>query len=151
MAGGLVIVYTGGTFDVLHIGHVEFLAACRKLAGGNGEVIVGLNTDEFVMRYKQVHTVGTLPERQRILEACRYVDRVIVNEGDEDSRAAIELAKPDIVAIGVDWASKDYYAQMGFTPAWLAERDILLVYVAHAASNSVTSTQIRTQLRSGQW
>lgn len=144
-------VYSGGTFDVLHLGHVEFLAACRKLAGPDGEVVIALNSDDFVMRYKQVHTIGTLEERKRVLEACRYVDRVIVNTGDEDSKVAIDQIRPDLIAIGVDWASKDYYAQMGFSPAWLDERAITLVYVAHKASNAISSTQIRTRLQSGHW
>lgn len=145
------VVYTGGTFDVFHVGHVELLAACRKLAGPDGRVVVGINSDDFVMRYKDRHTINTFDERCRLVGACRYVDEAIANIGDEDSKPIIEQVRPDVVAIGIDWASKDYYAQMGFTPGWLAERDITLVYIAHGASHSVSSTQIRVRLESGAW
>lgn len=144
-------VYTGGTFDVFHVGHVELLRACRKLAGPDGRVAVGVNTDEFVMRYKDRHTINTLAERLRLVAACRYVDEAIVNVGDEDSKQVIEQVKPNVVAIGIDWASRDYHKQMGFTPAWLDERDITLVYIAHGASHNVSSTQIRVRLESGAW
>lgn len=147
----MTTVYSGGTFDLFHVGHVELLAACRKLAGPDGRVVIGLNTDDFVMRYKDRHTINTLDERMRLVGACRYVDEVVVNEGDEDSKHIIDKVCPDVVAIGVDWATKDYYSQMGFTPTWLAERGITLIYIAHAASHSVSSTNIRVRLESGQW
>ena len=46
------IVYTGGTFDLLHSGHIRFLKACRRLVGADGEVVVSLNTDAFIEAYK---------------------------------------------------------------------------------------------------
>ncbi len=145
------VVYTGGTFDVFHVGHVELLAACKKLAGPDGRVVVGLNTDHFVTQYKNRGTINSLEERVRLVGSCRYVDEVVINEGNENSKPVIELVKPDVVAIGIDWARKDYYAQMGFTPKWLEERAITLVYIAHGASLSVSSTQIRVRMESGVW
>jgi len=44
------IVYTGGTFDLFHPGHVNFLKNCKKIGD---YVIVSLNTDEFIERYKK--------------------------------------------------------------------------------------------------
>ena len=43
------ILYTGGTFDIFHYGHINFLRQCSKLADS---VIVSLNTDEFIKEYK---------------------------------------------------------------------------------------------------
>jgi cytidyltransferase-like protein len=45
-------VLTIGTFDLLHVGHLELLAGCRELAGGSGSVVVAVNRDAFVERYK---------------------------------------------------------------------------------------------------
>jgi len=42
------LIYTGGTFDLFHAGHVEFLRRCSDL----GRVLVSLNTDEFIEEYK---------------------------------------------------------------------------------------------------
>src|SRR5438105_3578943 len=51
--GAGMIVYTGGTFDLIHTGHLYLLRQCRSLAGPAGVVVVSLNTDEFVLEYKQ--------------------------------------------------------------------------------------------------
>jgi len=44
-----MILYTGGTFDLFHYGHMEFLKACKKIST---KVVVSLNTDAFVESYK---------------------------------------------------------------------------------------------------
>jgi glycerol-3-phosphate cytidylyltransferase len=122
-------IYTGGTFDIFHAGHVSLLQACRKLAGPNGSVTVSLNTDEFIRKYKNEYPVNSYDARERVLSSCRYVDNIIANLGGPDSKPAIIAVQPDIMVIGQDWANKDYYKQMGFTQEWLDELNITLVYV----------------------
>lgn len=142
-----MIVYTGGTFDLLHAGHVEFLRRCWQIAGGaqfQGQLVVGLNTDEFIAEYKGRPPTNTYAERLAVLEACRYVYQVVENTGGADSRPAIESAHPDVVAIGSDWHGRDYLAQMGFDWAWLHERNIALTYIPRVTP--VSSTQIRQRL-----
>ena len=78
-------IYTGGTFDLFHEGHVELLRSCKRLAG-DGLVIVALNTDEFIERFKASGPVQTYRERKTVLESCKYVDLVVPNIGEEDSR-----------------------------------------------------------------
>lgn len=128
-------LYTGGTFDLFHTGHVNFLKNCKFLAG---KVVVALNTDEFVKRYKNTDTILSYKERKEILLACRYVDEVIENTDGEDSKPAILSVKPQIIAIGDDWARKDYYKQMNFTQDWLDENGILLVYIPYKQGISTT-------------
>lgn len=138
-------VYTGGTFDLFHEGHLELLEACRRMAG-DGKVIVGLNTDGFIERFKHRKPVQSYRERAKMLEACRYVDYVIDNFGEENSTETIDGVRDiwaeehhvDIVAIGSDWAGRDYYGQMGFTKEWLDERNIVLVYVDRRTGQSTT-------------
>jgi cytidyltransferase-like protein len=133
-----MIVYTGGTFDLFHSAHVRFLKACRKIAGDDGEVVVALNTDAFIQAYKGKLPVMSFDERKEVLLGCRFVDQVVANIGGADSKPSIELASPDYVVIGDDWARKDYYAQMQFTREWLDEREIQLVYVPYTLGISTT-------------
>ena len=135
------IVYTGGTFDVPHIGHINFLRNCSKL----GEVVVALNTDDFIERYKGKKPLYSYNEREKMLLSLDYVDFVIPNEDGEDSKPTIESVMPDIIAIGDDWAKKDYYKQMNFTQDWLDERDITLVYIPYYKHISTSDIKKRCQ------
>jgi glycerol-3-phosphate cytidylyltransferase len=130
-------VYTGGTFDLFHSGHVNFLRQCKKIAGIDGEVIVSLNTDEFVEQFKGP-PLYSYENREILLSSCKYVTRVIPNTGGSDSKPAIEEVKPDFIVIGSDWASKDYYKQMGFTQKWLDDKNIILIYVPYTQNISTT-------------
>lgn len=138
------IVYTGGTFDLFHSGHVNLLKRCREVAGEWGNVVVSLNTDEFIQEYKGKPPVCSYDERKAVLEACKYVSAVVPNIGGVDSRIAIELARPNYIVIGSDWAKKDYYSQMGFTQEWLDERGIGLVYVPY--TKEISSTKIKGRI-----
>lgn len=133
-------VYTGGSFDLFHSGHVAFLKRCAEL----GSVTVSLNTDEFILAYKGKGLVMNYEERRDVLESCRYVDRVVPNIGGADSRLAIDLVKPDLIVIGSDWARRDYYAQMQFDQDWLDERGIGLAYIPYTAG--ISSTDIKARL-----
>ena len=136
-------IYTGGTFDLFHSGHVNFLSKCAEL----GEVVVALNTDEFIAGYKGKPPVCSFSERLAVLEACVWVDRVIPNYAGADSRPAIESVRPDIIAIGTDWARRDYHGQMGFDQDWLDERDISLIYIPYTAGISTTNLKERSANR----
>lgn len=133
-------IYTGGTFDLFHSGHANFLARCAEL----GEVIVSLNTDEFIEEYKKKKPIISYAEREAVLLSCRSVSDVIPNYGGADSKPAIEMIQPDIIAIGSDWARRDYYAQMGFTQDWLDARGISLIYIPY--TEGISSTAIKARL-----
>lgn len=120
-------VYTGGTFDLFHSGHVNFLRRCAEF----GPVTVSLNTDEFVKQYKGRSPVISFDDRKAVLEACKYVDKVVENIGGHDSKPAILLEKPDLIVVASDWARKDYYLQMSFNQDWLDEQNIGLCYIPY--------------------
>jgi cytidyltransferase-like protein len=132
-------VYTGGTFDLFHSGHVAFLRKCALV----GSVTVSLNTDEFIKAYKGRSPVMSYAEREAVLLGCKYVDAVVPNVGGADSKIAIELAAPDFVIIGSDWARRDYYKQMQFDQDWLDERDISLAYIPYTSGISTTDLKKR--------
>jgi glycerol-3-phosphate cytidylyltransferase len=134
------LVYTGGTFDIFHSGHVNLLRQCAKL----GEVIVSLNTDAFILQYKGAIPYMTYDERKEILQACVYVSGVVPNEDGADSKPSILKIKPDIIAIGSDWAKKNYYEQMNFTQDWLDEQNISLIYIPY--TKGISSSRIKKRL-----
>ena len=136
-------VYTGGTFDLFHRGHVNFLRQCKEIGD---YVIVSLNTDEFIYRYKGEYPVVNYEDRKEVLLSCKYVDKVIPNSEGEDSKPAILDVNPKFIVIGSDWAKKDYYKQMNFTQEWLDENGYMLIYIPY--TENVSTTLIKKKLKS---
>jgi len=133
-------LYTGGTFDLFHAGHVNFLRQCKKLCE---HVIVGLNTDDFVAKYK-TPPIMSYSERESVLLSCKYVEKVVPNLSGEDSKPTILSVRPDIIAVGDDWAKKDYYKQMNFTQDWLEDNHMVLVYIPY--TKSISSSEIKKRI-----
>lgn len=138
------VIYTGGTFDLFHAGHVNLLKRCKDIAGVNGKVVVSVNSDAFVSKYKGLTPVMSQDERVNVLKSCKFVDEVIINMGDEDSKSTIVSIQPQYIVIGSDWARKDYYKQMNFTQDWLDEMGIGLVYVPY--SHGISTTEIKKRI-----
>ena len=138
-----MIVYTGGTFDLFHTGHVELLEYCKKLAGVD-RVVVGLNTDDFINEYKGKPPVMSYKERRDVLLATRYVDEVIPNRGGPDSKPAITESLAKTVVIGMDWLEKDYCKQMMFDTDWLNANNIALFYAPR--TRGVSTSHIKERI-----
>lgn len=138
-----VTVYTGGTFDLFHSGHVNLLRKCSQL----GRVVVALNSDEFILEYKKKPPIMSYDERKAVLESCQWVSQVVPNLAGADSKPSIEMVKPDIIAIGSDWARKDYHAQMQFNQDWLDDRGISLIYIPYTKGISTTELKRRSDNR----
>ena len=98
-AAGARVVFTNGCFDLLHPGHVRYLAAARAL----GDVlVVGLNGDASVRRLKGPgRPILRAEERAEVLAGLAAVDHVIVF--DEDTpRALVAALGPDVLVKGAD-------------------------------------------------
>jgi len=135
-----VIIYTGGTFDLFHKGHVNLLKWCKNIGD---KVVVSLNTDEFISSYKGKPPVVSFDERKEVLLSCKYVDEVIPNYAGADSKPAILSVMPNVIVIGSDWAKKDYCLQMGFDQDWLDSHGIGMCYVPYTADISTTKIKER--------
>ena len=94
------IVLVGGCFDMLHVGHVEFL---RKSRSFGDYLIVLLESDENIKKLKGKNKpIFNLKERITVLKAIKYVDKVIVvpkNPTHETYLKLIKKIKPNVVAI----------------------------------------------------
>ena len=135
-----MVVLTLGTFDLPHYGHFHFLKECSK----NGLTIIGLNTDEFITRYKGKPPILTYKERERTLKEWGY-DCVPNNQDDGTIKNVVKLVKPDIIAIGSDWMRKEYLGQIGLSIKYLEKENIWLTYIPYTYGISTTEIKARLQ------
>ena len=139
---------TIGTFDLFHVGHCDFLEACTWISD---HVTVAVNPDAFVAEFKGRAPVVGVGDRLRVVRACRYVDAALIGSG-AGSADAIEAwlrgvdAEHKVIAIGDDWARRDYLGQLGIDDDYLRRRGIMLVYVH--SQNGLRSSELRERCRS---
>jgi D-glycero-beta-D-manno-heptose 1-phosphate adenylyltransferase len=99
-SAGKTVVFTNGCFDLLHYGHIHYLADARNLGD---KLIVGLNSAASVRRLKGEHRpINDELTRQNLLAALEMVDAVVVFESDTPLEL-ICLIAPDILVKGGDW------------------------------------------------
>jgi D-beta-D-heptose 7-phosphate kinase/D-beta-D-heptose 1-phosphate adenosyltransferase len=103
-AAGARVVFTNGCFDLLHPGHVRYLAAARAL----GDVlVVGLNDDDSVRRLKGGgRPVLQLAERAEVLAGLAAVDHIVVF-AEDTPLAVVRALRPDVLVKGADWSEDD--------------------------------------------
>lgn len=102
---GAICAVANGAFDLLHVGHVRYLAAAKELTGG-GLLFVGVNSDASV-RLSKGPQRPLLPERERaeIVDGLRSVDYVVLF--DEATAVTLLTAlKPDLHVKGTDYTSE---------------------------------------------
>ena len=101
----MVIGYTTGVYDLFHIGHLNILKRAKEQCN---YLIVGVSTDEVVKEYKGKTPIIPFAERIKIVEAIRYVDRVVPQENMDKFKAWQEL-RFDALFHGDDWKNSDIY------------------------------------------
>ena len=97
---GKKIVFTNGTFDILHLGHVDYLQRARA----SGDVlVVGVNTDKSVKSYKTPdRPINPEGDRIRVLTALACVDYAVLFNEPTPLKLILAL-KPDVMVKGADW------------------------------------------------
>lgn len=100
-AAGRKVVFTNGAFDILHLGHLQYMAFARQ----QGDcLVVGLNSDASVRRYKSPkRPIVPEAERAAMLAGLKCVDYVVVFDEDEP-KELIGALLPDVLVKGEDWA-----------------------------------------------
>lgn len=104
----MVIGYTTGVFDLFHIGHLNILKRAKEMCD---YLIVGVSTDELVQQYKNKTPVISYEERVQIVEAIKYVDRV-VPQTHRDKFAAWQEHKFDRMFVGDDWKGSPLFNEL---------------------------------------
>lgn len=98
------IVFTNGCFDLLHLGHIDYLA---KAASEGSLLIIGLNSDESVRRIKgDNRPITDEKSRAMTLAALGFVGAVVIFEEDTPKNL-IKMVQPDVLVKGKDYEEKD--------------------------------------------
>ena len=98
------IVFTNGCFDILHKGHIEYLA---KAASLGTKLVIGLNTDASVKRLKgDSRPVNDENARALLLASLVFVDKVILFDTDTP-RDLIDFVQPDVLVKGGDYKPEE--------------------------------------------
>jgi glycerol-3-phosphate cytidylyltransferase len=128
-------VLTYGTFDTFHWGHINILRRAKDLAYG-GELVVALSTDEFnaIKGKKAYHDFET---RKKMLEAIKYVDKIIPENTWEQKIGDVKENDINCVVMGADWAGSDKFE--------LLREYCDVEYLPR--TKSISSTQIREAIK----
>ncbi len=132
-----MVVYTVGTFDMLHVGHLALLEHCRKL--GN-VVAVGVASDRVVNSYKPNRPVIPLDQRMQMLKALRCVD-IVRPYFELEYVSACEALDVHIFVIGEDWGDKSHNIDV---ESYLNSKGSEIVKVNYDSRTS--STQIKQKV-----
>ena len=130
--------YTTGVYDMFHIGHLNILCRAKEQCE---TLIVGVTTDELCYKRKQKYPIINEQERMAIVEAIRYVDKVVPQVDMEKVRSVKELGA-DVVFVGSDLKGTDAWNQY---EKEFAEVGCTVVYLDH--TDGISSTILRAKLK----
>lgn len=127
---GEKVVMTNGCFDILHAGHVSYLANARKLGD---RLIVAVNSDASTRRLKgETRPVNPLAQRMIVLSALEAVDWVVAFDEDTPQRLIADIL-PDLLVKGGDYQPKDI---AGSQEVWAAGGDVQVLNFEDGCSTS---------------
>ncbi len=132
-----MLVYTVGTWDLLHVGHLELLQHCKTLGD---TVAVGVASDEVVASYKRNVPVVPLEQRMNMLKALRCVD-IVRPYYDLEYASACKEWDVDIFVIGEDWGKGPHNLEV---ESFLKARGKSIVQVTYHPLTSSTKIKEKT-------
>lgn len=131
------IGYTTGVYDMFHIGHLNIIRRAKEECE---YLIVGVTTDELCLERKNKAPIICEADRVAIVEAIRYVDKVVL-QSDMDKLKAVKKYNVNAVFVGSDWQG---------TPSWiqyekeLSDVGCAVVYLDH--TDGISSSILRERL-----
>lgn len=134
---GKILGYTQGTYDMFHIGHLNLIKNAKRHCD---YLIVGVNRDELVEKYKNKKPIIPLEERVEIMRAIKYVDEVIVTD-TLDKKEIWDRLRFDEIYIGDDWKGNPRWEETGRVMESLGAKLVFLPY-----TKDTSSTLLREKL-----
>lgn len=133
-----MIVYTVGTFDLLHVGHLALLNHCRTL----GDVVaVGVASDEVVNSYKPNVPVIPLNQRMEMLKSLQCVD-IVRPYHELEYVSGCKAVNADVFVIGEDWGSKPHNINVESYLAAAGKKIIQVRYNPRTSSSRIKQAVI---------
>lgn len=133
----MTVGYTAGVYDMFHIGHLNVIKNAKSLCD---YLIVAVSTDEVVEQNKHKKTIIPFADRVKIVEAIRYVDKVVPqNSYDIDGKikSAIDN-KIDVMFVGDDWKGTEKWNRI---EEKLNAIGVKLIYLPH--TDGISSSMLR--------
>jgi len=138
-SAGVRLVFTNGVFDLLHVGHVRYLAHARALGDA---LLVAINSDRSVRELKGPdRPIFNQAERAEILAALRYVDYVTIFD-DVSPRSLIAKLLPDVLVKGGDYQLHEIHGRQEVEAA--GGRVVSLPFVEGASTTTLIERMKKT-------
>ena len=131
------IGYTTGVYDMFHIGHLNILKNAKTYCEF---LIVGVSTDELVEQYKNKRPIIPFEEICAIIEAIKFVDKVVVQDS-MDKLSALDKYNFDVVFVGSDWQGTDKWNKIEED---FNNKGVSVVYLPH--TDGISSTILRDKI-----
>ncbi len=127
----MVTGYTTGVYDLFHVGHLNILKQAKTMCD---KLIVGVSTDELVLKEKGKSTIIPYVERREIIESCTYVDLALPQES-RDKLLAWDKLKYDLLFVGDDWYHSNKWKEM---EEQLKTKNVKVIYFPYTKGTSST-------------
>ena len=134
-------IVTFGVFDILHVGHVKFLEACKKI-DKNSELTVVISRDSTVLKEKGKKPLMTEEERRQIVKSLKPVDKAVLGYEGPDKFSIVEELKPDIIVLGYDQNWDEEYLK-----EQLKKRGLKTEIIRLKKYENINSTTIKKRLK----
>ncbi len=123
------VVYTSGSWDLLHVGHINMIRRSRELGD---RLVVGVSTDELIEAYKGMKPIVPFEERIELVRALRWTDEVVVQH-ELVPVSLLQQHRISVVTIGDDWVGKPLGGL-----AWMKAQGGDVVYLSYTPGVSTT-------------
>lgn len=134
----MIVGYTTGVFDMFHIGHLNILRRAKECCDF---LIVGVTTDNLCFKRKHKYPIINEHDRMAIVEAIRYVDKVVPQE-TMDKMSAVKKYGASVVFVGSDWKGTDSWNKYEEEFAKVGCR---VEYLSH--TDGISSTILRRKIQ----
>jgi len=125
----MTTVFTCGVFDLFHIGHLNFF---RESKSYGNRFIVGVNSDEFTLSYKNKTPIIPFEQRLDIVNSCKYVD-IAVKADEYLPLKYIKEYKADVITVGSEWKNIELESVK-----WAKNNNIKVIYINYTDNISTS-------------